>query len=175
MRTLAELGLALAISGCSAISVQTDHDPDFDFSGLNSFRWITAPGEGGSTNDRYIRGAIGSALEEKGFVETTERAALAVTFGVTRQRDQSGTPSNEMGRSGWGRGWDGVGMSTGGNAPNTWEDGTLVVDIYDTGTKDLVWTGSATTELSGLRSREDREAAVDEAVAKMMKDFPPGH
>jgi len=66
-----------------------------------------------------------------------------------------------------------VGMSTGGNAPNVWQEGTLILGIFDTSTKDLVWTGNATTELSGLRTREDRQEAVDDAVKKLLSDFPP--
>lgn len=116
-------------------------------------------------------------MTARGFTESASEPALLVSYQVTTDRSSEAVSGStgDWGRSGWGRGWDGVGMSTGGNAPNVWSEGTLILGIFDTSTKDLVWTGSATTELSGLRTREDREEAIDSAVRKLMSDFPPGN
>jgi hypothetical protein len=52
--------------------------------------------------------------------------------------------------------------------------GTLVVDILDARTRDLVWRGSA----EGAVVRYDGEAVsqeeLDEVAARIMKEFPPG-
>ena len=46
--------------------------------------------------------------------------------------------------------------------------------MFDAATKNLVWTGTATAALDASRTPEERQQLVDDAVAKMMKDFPPG-
>jgi len=176
MRMLAGLGLALVSVGCSGISTSTDHDPDFDFSGLSSFYWIDSLGPADDFTGSTVRSSVRAALTARGFKESSTDAALGVSYQVTTEpsSDATSTSSGDWGRSGWGRGWDGVGMSTGGNPPNVWQEGTLILGIFDTSTKNLVWTGSATTELSGLQTREDREKAIDAAVKKLIGDFPPG-
>ena len=174
--TLAGLGLALLSVGCSGISTSTDYDPDFDFSGLDSFYWIDSLGQVDDFISSSIRGSVSAELSAKGFRESKSDPALRVSYQVTTagSSDTVSGSSGDWGRSGWGRGWDGVGMSTGANSPNVWNEGTLILGIFDSSTKDLVWTGSATTELSALRTREDREEAIDSAVKKLMSDFPPG-
>ncbi|PHP16556.1 hypothetical protein CG471_27500, partial [Sphingobium sp. IP1] len=49
-------------------------------------------------------------------------------------------------------------------------DGTLTVDIYDTGTKQPVWHGTATQEVS--RKSPD-QATIDKAVTAVLANFPP--
>jgi len=73
---------------------------------------------------------------------------------------------------GWG-GW-GMGMGTSTTTENVWQEGSLILGIFDTGSKNLVWTGTATTDIDGSRSPADRQELIDSAVAKMMADFPPG-
>ena len=51
--------------------------------------------------------------------------------------------------------------------------GTLVIDMYDTASKDLVWTGRATKILDPDTSREDRQKNLDKAARKLLADFPP--
>lgn len=176
VRMLTGLGVVLLSVGCSSISTNTDHDPDFDFSGLNSFYWIDGLALDDSFLGNSIRGSVAETLVGKGFEESLSDGVLGLSYQVTTEPSAGSTSSSssEWGRSGWGRGWDGVGMSTGGGATNVWQEGTLILEVFDTRTKNLVWRGSATTELSGLRTREDREQAIDAAVKKLLGDFPPG-
>jgi Domain of unknown function (DUF4136) len=50
--------------------------------------------------------------------------------------------------------------------------GTLVVDLYDTKTKQLIWRGSAEDTLSDKATKNEKN--LDKGVAKMFKAFPPG-
>ena len=56
--TLAGLGLALLSVGCNGISTSTDYDPNFDFSGLNSFYWMDNLGQ---VDDSVYPGVVCSA------------------------------------------------------------------------------------------------------------------
>jgi hypothetical protein len=73
---------------------------------------------------------------------------------------------------GWGGWGGGVGMTT--TTENVWEEGSLIVGLFDVGSKNLVWTGTATAAVDPSRSPEERQKLIDDGVAKMMKDFPPG-
>ena len=52
-----------------------------------------------------------------------------------------------------------------------YKEGTLVVDLYDAKTKQLIWRGSAEDTLSD--KAEKNEKNLDKGVAKMFKKFPP--
>ena len=51
--------------------------------------------------------------------------------------------------------------------------GTLVLDMYDPSTKQLVWTGRATKTLDPSNSQEKKQKNLDKAMQKLLKDFPP--
>lgn len=51
----------------------------------------------------------------------------------------------------------------------TYKVGTLVVDLFDTKTKKLVWRGSARGALSNSSSKNIR--ILDKSVEKMFKQF----
>jgi hypothetical protein len=72
---------------------------------------------------------------------------------------------------GGGFGWPGF---RDGNINITEQDykvGTLVIDMYDAKTKQLLWRGSAEGTLSDKAAKNENK--LDKAVAKMFKDFPP--
>jgi hypothetical protein len=49
--------------------------------------------------------------------------------------------------------------------------GTLVVDMFDAKTKNLVFRGTASDEISD--KAEKNQQKVEKASAKMFKNFPP--
>lgn len=51
--------------------------------------------------------------------------------------------------------------------------GTLVLDIYDTAAKKLVWSGSASKTLEPESSSKDRQENVDKAAKKLLAKLPP--
>jgi hypothetical protein len=73
---------------------------------------------------------------------------------------------------GGGPGWGGFGNSGNINiSEQDYKEGTLVIDVYDGKTKQLLWRGSAEGTLSDKAAKN--ETKLDKAVAKMFKDFPP--
>ena len=53
-----------------------------------------------------------------------------------------------------------------------YKEGTLVIDLYDAKTKQLIWRGSAEDTLSEKEAKNEKN--LDKGVAKMFKGFPPG-
>ena len=50
--------------------------------------------------------------------------------------------------------------------------GTLVIDLYDAKTKQLIWRGSAQDTVSDSAAKNEKN--LDKGVTKMFKAFPPG-
>jgi hypothetical protein len=76
---------------------------------------------------------------------------------------------------GGGFGWGGFGGMQDGSINISEQDyqvGTLIIDMYDAKTKQLLWRGSAEGTLSDKASKNENK--LDKAAAKMFKDFPPG-
>ena len=173
------LGAALLMAACGGgISTTTDWDPGFDFMAGTTYDWMDSEGQVDNITSSRIRSAADAAMAERGFTHSTDDPALVMSYQVTTdQRSSFNTVSTGWGGgSRWGSGWGGMsmGMSTARTTENVWTEGTLVLAIFDVPTKDMVWHGSATTDLDGSRSPEQRQELMDDAVDKMMRDFPPG-
>ena len=55
-----------------------------------------------------------------------------------------------------------------------WDEGTLVLDVVDGKSSKLVWRASAQAEVSTEPPPpEDRDETLNQAVDKMLADFPP--
>ncbi|MFL6308174.1 MAG: DUF4136 domain-containing protein, partial [Candidatus Sulfotelmatobacter sp.] len=86
-----------------------------------------------------------------------------VTYGTGLQRQRSATATG-MGRLRMGGGLGTINE----NISNA---GTLVVDISNAQTKQLLWRGTATDTLSDKPDKNSQKIA--KAVAKMFKKYPP--
>ena len=173
--SLATIGVALLLTACSGISTTTDYDPSANFTSYSTYAWIDTEGDDiDAITDGRIKSAIDGTLATKGLQKAASNPDLAVGYQVTTAERRSYNTVN----TGWGGGYywggwgGGVGMST--TYENVWEEGSLIVGLFDMGTKNLVWTGTATAAIDPGRTPEERQKLIDDAVAKIMKDFPPG-
>jgi hypothetical protein len=151
-----------------AAKVTTDYSHTADFSRYRTYSWLEVKAGDSLWTDR-IMSAVDSQLVAKGWskVPAGGDASVAV-FGSTHNQ-----PRLETFYNGFGGGWywhgfdDGVAITTVENVPI----GTLVVDIFDTATKKLIWRGMATDALSD--KPEKNEKKLEKAVEEMFKHFPP--
>ena len=65
--------------------------------------------------------------------------------------------------------WGGLATAT----SSTISVGTLVLDLYDPATKQLVWTGNATKTLDPRANQEKNQKNLDKAMEKLLKNYPP--
>jgi hypothetical protein len=174
-RALLGIGAALLVGACSGISTTMDFDPAVDFSAFSTYDWIDSEGTIDNITSSRIRTSVDAALAAKGFSHSSSSPDLAISYQVSSAERRSFNTVNAGwgGGYGWGGGW-GMGMGTSTTTEQVWQEGSLILGIFDTGSKNLVWTGTATTDIDGSRTPEDRQNLVDDAVGKMLKDFPPG-
>jgi hypothetical protein len=171
------IGLAATVllAGCSGISTSTDWDTTVDFSSFGTYMWVDTGGDDvdNITNNR-IRSSVDAALAANGLRKVDANPDLAVGFQVTTAERRSFNTVN----AGWGGGYHwggmGMGMGTSTTTEQVWQEGSLILGMFDADSKNLVWTGTATAELDQSRSPEERQKVIDDAVNKIMKDFPPG-
>jgi Domain of unknown function (DUF4136) len=179
MRTIAVAAvLSLAAAACSTVSVATDWDRDADFSRLVTFAWMDrAKGEpdpfGGDT---LVGKRVVAAVERELAADGRRRADGPPDFLVdlhtfTREYVEMWTfPSyGGYGWAGCGYHWGGWGHDRVMFTPVT--EGTLVLDFVDPATKDILWRGVARSILDSSSGSPER---VDEAVRKLLLEFPPG-
>ena len=121
-----------------------------------------------------MRSAADGGRVAKGFSRSTPNPDLAVSYQITAAGRRSVNTVN----AGWGGGYRGAGwgrsMGTSTTTEQVWNEGSLILGIFDTGNKNLVWTGTATTDIDSSRSPQERQELIDSAVNKLMGDFPPG-
>jgi hypothetical protein len=168
------IGAALLVGACSGISTSTDYDPQVDFTAFSTYDWVDSQGEVDNITSSRIRQSVDAALAAKGLTQSSSNPDVAVSYQVSSAERRSFNTVNAGWGGGYGWGGWGMGMGTSTTTENVWQEGSLILGIFDAGTKNLVWTGTATTDLDPSRSPADRQKVIDEAVGKLMADFPPG-
>jgi len=174
-QAIAAFGTAALLSACSGISTSTDFDPSVSFASYSTYGWLDTEGDvSDNILDSRIKGAVDQALAAKGLRKVDGAADLAIGYQVTTAERRSYNTVN----TGWGGGyyWGGwgMGMGTSTTYENTWQEGTLVLGMFDSGSKNMVWTGSATGTIDPSNSPEERQELIQNAVNKMLTSFPPG-
>ena len=162
--SLALLGAACA-STASAQDVRTDYDKKATFERYHTYSW----GKVQTTNPLWrerIQDAVDKVLQAKGWQRVQDGGDVTVVaVGSSKDEQEYRTFYNGMG--GWR--WRGFGETT--TTVDTYRVGTLVIDLYDTSNKQLIFRGTATDTLS--KNPEKNEKTLDKAVDKMFKKFPP--
>ena len=161
------IGMMLLLAGrSSAQDVKTDYDRNANFAQYKTYSW-----EQVQTRDPLMVGRIKSAvnadLAAKGFTEVASGGDLSLVAMETTQNKQT----LDTFYNGFGGGWRWGGFGDATTTTETYKVGTLVVDLFDTTTKQLVWRGSASDTLSN--KSEKNIDNLDKGVEKMLKKFPP--
>ena len=118
--------------------------------------------------DRELHAGIVTALVERGLVETSPGEAEAV---VIVNRATEGRRSRDTFYQGWG-GWAWrVEDARSPNGLETYDVGSLVIDIFDAWTKTLVWHGSTPHAFSADARASDH--TLERAVNRLFEHFPP--
>lgn len=172
-----KLCLALLVATCvvstASAKVTTDANPSASFSSYKSFYWAMKPEGASPLMQQRIVDGINARLQAKGWtLADTGDVALAahVSTGQKQSLDTFYTGS-AMGGWGW-RGWGGIGMGSATTTVRTYATGTLVLDMFDAGTQQAVWRGTATGTIPSNPDKTTR--MLDKDLDKMFAKFPPG-
>ncbi len=161
--------LLLVSTGTFAQKVNVDFDKDADFSKYTTFAIAlnqSEPPRNPLMAQRALKG-VSYHLTLKGLREVEESPDLyVVLYGILDQEKQVNVTGYGYGGR-WGRWGGGTATAT----TSTYNVGTLVVDIYDAQTKQIVWRGVGTDTISD--KPEKNEKKLNKVLEKMFKKFPP--
>ncbi len=165
MRTRLLAWALVVVVGCAATQydVLSRHDENYDFKGKNTYRWLEIPANERlpttvadyERSDRLIIKTIDEQLQERGF-QVSDNPDYNVTYRVQVQ------DIIITGDRGYTDAWDPDGDS------GRYQKGSLVLDVIDAQTNDLVWRGAALADFTPGRG----EKLLDEAVARILDEFP---
>jgi len=147
-------------------SVKTDYDHQADFSHYRTYSWISNAKASNDLWSERIMQDVDQQLAAKGWSKVESGGDATVSaFGRTRNEQTMNTFYDGLG-GGWRWGGFGEATTTTENTPV----GSLTVDVFDSGTKKLIWRGTATDTLSS--KPEKNEQKLEHSVMDMFKHFP---
>jgi uncharacterized protein DUF4136 len=163
--------LLVALGTAFAQQVRTDFDHQANFSQYKTYSWQEIKPTD-SLWDARIKSAVDAQLAAKGWTQVASGGDVAVVAIKTTQTQRSLQTFYDGFGGGWGwRRFGGGGFGEATTTEHDYKEGTLVIDLYDAKTKQLIWRGSAEDMLSS--KAEKNEKKLDKGVAKMFKKFPP--
>ena len=149
-----------------AQQVKTDYDRSANFSQYKTYSWSGVKTKDPLVVDR-IKNAVNSTLSAKGLTQVDSGGDLTINaMEITRKQQTLDTFYN--GGFG-GRRFGGFGNAT--TTTETYKIGTLVVDLLDAQSKELVFRGSSSDMLSDKSDKNIKN--LNKGVEKMFKHFPP--
>ena len=172
--------LAALLTACGPTidrSVRVSHAPfpEASLAKLTTYQWVplskTVDTASFDTNFLVsLKIAFTDAIEAKGYRNVKDGADLLVALYVSKD--------GKIISSDWGWGyqwdqqsWDGYWMERRVSAKEIGE-GTLVLDIFDSRKKELVWSGTARAVIISGASAAKWNERIDEAVEKLLAKLP---
>ena len=163
-------GVFLLLAGCAGRSIRYDFDGRKNFSHYRTYAWTPAP-RARPLNpfmEERLKRAVEKELMAKSFRLQPEGTADFLVSAYTLYHPSRSHSGFSIGM---GMGFLGVGASGGARHPGM--TGSIVLEIEDASTRELIWKCTKDDALEDGETPEDAEADVAKAVAGMLGRFPP--
>ena len=158
----------VALLACASFAqqVKTDYDHSANFGQYKTYSWEKVQTKDPLLVDR-IKDAVNGALTAKGWTQVDSGGDVSImTMEITKNQQTLNTFYDGFG-GGWR--WGGFGDAT--TTTENYKVGSLVVDLFDAKTKNLIWRGSSSDTLSNNPDKNTKN--LDKGVQKMFAHFPP--
>lgn len=168
---------ALLAVSCVTMKVTSDFDKTVQFETYKTYAFTEEALKLNVTdlNRNRIISAVENELALKGFTKS-ETPDVLIDMNIISKTIQTAT-ANTTGSGGYyGAGYRygyGGGFSTTTINYDSYEEGTLFVDIIDASNKLLVWQGRVTDTLEENVSVDKRESKISYAIKKIFSQYPP--
>ena len=167
--------LMLAASGCATYRAYYDYDPKVRFTELKQYGWLDKPDGGWKLDEltiKRIKSSVERQLGDKGYTLNPANPDFFIAIHGGREKKVNVVD--------WGYAYRGYehyfyGRYHPGHRIDIYEyeEGTLILDFIHGLTRELVWRGSVTKVIDPSATPEKREQVIDEAVARILVNFPP--
>lgn len=157
--------MVLGLVGCASVNVNSAYDPGTKFDTYDTYNWIETPAQNPTNQNppvaENIQTAVNLELESKGYsVDPVSPDFLVALHAANRSVNVQSW--GYFTRRPWYR-----------NAAEVQKikDGTLIIDIIDAKSKEMVWRGTAVGVMDGDFVNRDQQ--VEQVIDQVMANFPP--
>ena len=158
LRLLVPIACVLLATIAYAQKVTFDSNPSAPFASYKTYAWTQGTSTADSLMEQRIHEGVAAQLALKGLTPTNATPDLFVaTHAVTQDH-----PQLLVNGFGWGLG--------GVASVENYTVGTLVVDLYDAKTRQMVWCGVATDSVSSKPQKNAER--INKAIEKMFAKYP---
>lgn len=173
MLALTAVCAAVFIAGCApSVTVNYDYDTEYDFAPLKIYAWlpIKSTGQVSELRIRRFVNAVNNQLQSQGYTLNAENPDfLLAIHGATKEQinvTDWGYGYGPRWGAGWGGGYRDVDVSQ-------WTEGTIFIDIVDAESRQMVWRGTAQTEVEEGLSPDKQQQKYADICARLFANFPP--
>lgn len=163
-----------------ADSVRADWNHNINFEQFHTYSWGKVNVSDPFDADR-IKDAIDQQLRQKGWELVPEGGQVTICVkDRIKDEQQAETYYDGLG-GGWGMGWGWGGWGWGGWGPGGFGEaqtkvrnvamGHMVIDMFETGNKQLIWRGISEGEIHNNPDKERK--TIYEDIGKLLYSFPP--
>jgi hypothetical protein len=177
MKRLKSITLLLIITVLAACAstpdITVDYSPEFHSENISSY-YLVPRKDYGNLSDQRIVASINRQLAARGLTaKPQDQAEVWISYHIVTRDRTKVTSYNTMNSYGGYR--HGYGSYYGGGwgvSPDVrvrqYTDGTLLMDIINPTTKQTVWRGTGTANISTKRSRDEKVALIDSYVGAIV-------
>lgn len=165
---------ALVATPMFAASIKTDYDHDANFRAYHTFSFYKVQ-SADPLYEQRIKDEITADLTKAGWqmVPTGGDVTISAIGGVHTKQEYD-TFYDGLGGGGWGwRRWGGWGGGWGDEQTTVTQVpvGTLMIDMFDSSTHQLIWRGSSQDDISNNSGKNTKK--LDKDIDHMLNGFPP--
>ena len=175
---------ALSLAACASLpEVRTVVSPDGGIGSLHTFsvlpvprhvgrgKWSNAPMLENSGSNRALRNALVQGFASRGYAVVDSNPDFAVAY-YAATSDKLDIMRWDYGYAWWPRWWRGWGQMgpVGPMEATEYAKGTVVVDVIDPRTRDLLWRGKGLAPVSGDERAYERD--LQKTVTAILAGFP---
>lgn len=170
---------ALSVTSAHAAKPQIQWNPDYDFSSIETFEWSEPDSISLERTNPFLHSHIVNTIQfhltSRGLTEVDGAADVRVTYYAATETDtrlQSTSVGYSFGNYGM-RGWGYYGYGMGGPVYTTTrtvevERGTLVVDMWDVSSNELIWRGRV-DNITVSDNQQKMQRNLEKAISRMAK------
>jgi hypothetical protein len=158
--------IAFSFAQVALASVSVDYDKTVDFSSLRTYAWLEGTPARSPLVQKRIVSAVEKELQARGLTRVSGKADLLIATHASAR----GEKRVDVDNLGYGYSWRGWETTT----VNVREVlvGTLLVDLVDGTSNDLVWRAVATETFTGNLTPEKLDKRINKVVHKIFKKYP---
>lgn len=168
----------LSSVSCASVKVVTDLNPEVDFSKYDTYSFLGWQDDShelmSEFDQKRVHDAFRAEFDARGLRHVESGGDMEISlFLVLDQKTVTTAYTDHYGSRNYGYhryGLWGVGHSTTSYHESDYTVGTLIMDVFDSETREQVWQaiGKGTMEVHPAK----RETSTPRAINKLMKDFP---